>query len=68
VYLLIPIHVTDSEVNSGIFYKTAEEREQLVKAERQYTDQRVQKIIEFKKKVCAGSDKGFVVVNQKVIY
>ena len=40
-----------SEVNSGFFYKSAEEREKLVKAERGFTDERVKKIIEFKKKV-----------------
>ena len=57
-----------SEVNSGFFYKTASEREKLVKAERAYTDQRVRKIIDFKKKMCDGTDKSFVVINQKVQY
>ena len=55
-----------SEVNSGFFYKTAEEREKLVAAERQFTDEKVKKIIELKKKVCEGNKKGFVLVNQKV--
>ena len=40
-----------SEVNSGFFYKTAAEREKLVAAERKYTDDKVSKIIELKKKV-----------------
>ncbi len=53
-------------MNSGFFYKSAEEREKLVAAERAFTDQKVKKIIEFKKKVCDGTDKTFVVVNQKV--
>lgn len=56
-----------SEVNSGIFYKTAEEREKLVSAEREFIEQRVKKVIELKKKVCAGNDKSFVVINQKGI-
>uniref|UniRef100_A0A1L8EE95 Putative chaperonin complex component tcp-1 zeta subunit cct6 n=1 Tax=Haematobia irritans TaxID=7368 RepID=A0A1L8EE95_HAEIR len=56
-----------SEVNSGFFYKTAEEREKFVKAEREFIDQRVQKIIELKRKVCDGTDKSFVVINQKGI-
>lgn len=56
-----------SEVNSGFFYKTAEEREKLVAAERDFIDQRVKKVIELKKKLCDGTDKGFVVFNQKGI-
>lgn len=56
-----------SEVNSGFFYKTAEEREKLVAAERDFIDQRVRKVIELKKKLCDGTDKSFVVINQKGI-
>ncbi|XP_040856525.1 T-complex protein 1 subunit zeta-2 isoform X2 [Ochotona curzoniae] len=55
------------EVNSGFFYKTAEEREKLVKAERKFIEDRVQKIIDLKNKVCDKSHKGFVVINQKGI-
>ncbi|KAL2765401.1 T-complex protein 1 subunit zeta-2 isoform 2 [Daubentonia madagascariensis] len=55
------------EVNSGFFYKTAEEKEELVKAERKFIDDRVQKIIDLKDKACAESSKGFVVINQKGI-
>ena len=40
-----------SEVNAGFFYKTADEREKLVAAERKFTDDKVRKVIEFKKKV-----------------
>lgn len=54
------------EVSSGFFYKSAEEREKLVKAERKFIEDRVKKIVELKKKVCGDSDKGFVVINQKV--
>lgn len=56
-----------SEVNSGFFYKTAEEREKFVLAEREFISQRVQKVIDLKKKVCDGTDKTFVVINQKGI-
>lgn len=56
-----------SEVNSGFFYKTAEEREKMVSAERQFIEQRVKKVIELKKKLCDGTDKSFVVINQKGI-
>nr|KAF6415237.1 chaperonin containing TCP1 subunit 6B [Molossus molossus] len=55
------------EVSAGFFYKTAEEKDRLVKAERKFIDDRVQKIIELKDKVCAQSNRGFVVVNQKGI-
>eukprot|EP00051_Salpingoeca_urceolata_P026411 m.477209 g.477209 ORF g.477209 m.477209 type:complete len:535 (-) comp20776_c0_seq1:80-1684(-) len=63
----VSLEYEKTEVNSGFFYKTAEEREKLVLAEREFIDDRVKKIIEFKKKVCSGTDKGFVVINQKGI-
>lgn len=56
-----------TEVNSGFFYKSAEDREKLVIAERKFIEERVRKVIEFKKKICDGTDKTFVVVNQKGI-
>lgn len=56
-----------SEVNSGFFYKTAEEREKFVLAEREFIEERVKKVIELKRKVCEGNDKTFVVINQKGI-
>jgi T-complex protein 1 subunit zeta len=56
------------EVNSGFFYKTADEREKLLSSERDFIDQRVKKIIELKRQVCpADSGKSFVVINQKGI-
>lgn len=56
------------EVNSGFFYKSAEEREKLVQAERQFIDDRVKKIIALKKQVCEGNNMGFIVINQKVCF
>lgn len=44
-----------SEVNASFFYKSAEDREKLVAAERKFTDERVQKVIELKKKVRSGA-------------
>merc|ERR1719337_458804 len=48
----VSLEYEKTEVNSGFFYKTAEEREKLVKAERAFIDKRVERIIEFKNKVC----------------
>lgn len=61
-----------SEVNSGLFYKTAAERERLLLAEREYITRRVLKIIELKHEICDNTEDGsakkksFVVINQKV--
>uniref|UniRef100_G3TUD5 Chaperonin containing TCP1 subunit 6A n=1 Tax=Loxodonta africana TaxID=9785 RepID=G3TUD5_LOXAF len=63
----VSLEYEKTEVNSGFFYKSAEEREKLVKAERKFIEDRVNKIIELKKKVCGDSNKGFVVINQKGI-
>uniref|UniRef100_A0A0K8T128 T-complex protein 1 subunit zeta n=1 Tax=Lygus hesperus TaxID=30085 RepID=A0A0K8T128_LYGHE len=63
----VSLEYEKSEVNSGFFYNTAEQRDKMVKSERDFIEQRVNKIIELKKKVCDGTDKGFVVINQKGI-
>eukprot|EP00898_Chlorokybus_atmophyticus_P007527 jgi/Chlat1/7776/Chrsp66S07237 len=63
----VSLEYEKSEVNSGFFYSNAEQREKLVAAEREFTDERVRKIIALKKQVCDGTDKGFVVINQKGI-
>ncbi|KAK9802062.1 hypothetical protein WJX73_009618 [Symbiochloris irregularis] len=56
-----------SEVNSGFFYSSADQREKLVNAERAVTDDRVRRIIDLKRKVCGDSGDGFIVINQKGI-
>ncbi|KAL3214544.1 hypothetical protein MRX96_007025 [Rhipicephalus microplus] len=56
-----------TEVNAGFFYKSAEEREKLAHAERQFIEKRVHKIIELKRKVCDTPEKNFVVINQQGI-
>ena len=62
-----------SEVNSGFFYSSADQREKLVEAERKFVDEKVKKIVELKRRVCDQAvdgkekSKGFVVINQKGI-
>lgn len=62
-----------SEVNSGFFYSSAEQREKLVESERRFTDAKVKKIVELKNLVCdqevdsKEKKKTFVVINQKGI-
>ncbi|KAF0993021.1 hypothetical protein HZS_5854, partial [Henneguya salminicola] len=70
VYILtcnVSLEYEKTEVNSGYFYKTTEERVKMAEGERKFTDYLVRKIIEFKKKLCDGTDKSFLVVNQKGI-
>merc|ERR1719419_2095859 len=62
----VSLEYEKTEVNSGFFYKSAEDREKLVAAERKFIEDRVQKIIELKKKVRTPENKKtFVVINQK---
>lgn len=63
----VSLEYEKTEVNSGFFYKSAEEREKLVAAERAFTDEKVKRIVELKKKVCDGTQKSFVLINQKGI-
>ena len=62
-----------SEVNSGFFYSSAEQREKLVESERRFTDAKCKKIVELKNLVCDQAvdskekKKNFVVINQKGI-
>jgi len=56
-----------TEINAGLFYKSSEERERLLMAERAFIDARVKRVIELKRKVCDGTDKNFVIINQKGI-
>eukprot|EP00644_Phytophthora_capsici_P006212 jgi/Phyca11/535142/estExt2_fgenesh1_pg.C_PHYCAscaffold_320051 len=57
-----------SEVNSGFFYNSADQREKMVEAERKFTDDKVRQIIELKREVCTEENKkSFVIINQKGI-
>jgi T-complex protein 1 subunit zeta len=73
LWVLITIIISSSEVNSGFFYSSAEQREKLVESERRFTDAKVKKVIELKNLVCDQAidskekKKNFVVINQKGI-
>lgn len=64
-----------SEINSGFFYSSAEQREKLVESERKFVDAKLKKIVEFKKMICdqpvdgkkGEKPKNFVVISQKGI-
>lgn len=55
-----------TEVQSGFFYSSAEEREKLVESERKWLDERCKLVVDFKRKVCANGET-FVMINQKGI-
>jgi T-complex protein 1 subunit zeta len=71
--LNVSLEYEKTEVNSGFFYSSAEQREKLVESERKFTDERVKKIVELKNLVCDQATdskekrKSFVVINQKGI-
>jgi len=65
--LNVSLEYEKTEVHSGFFWSTAEQREMLIHSERNFTDSKVQKIIDLKKKLCDGTNKNFVIINQKGI-
>ncbi|AMD21124.1 HEL157Cp [Eremothecium sinecaudum] len=66
--LNVSLEYEKTEVNSGFFYSSAEQRDKLAASERRFVDEKLKKIIDLKNEVCAlGSDKGFVIINQKGI-
>ena len=65
--LNVSLEYEKTEVNSEFFWKDAANREELVKSERAFTDEKVEKILQLKRKVCDGTDFNFVVINQKGI-
>jgi T-complex protein 1 subunit zeta len=66
--LNVSLEYEKTEINSGFFYSSAEQREKLVESERRHIDARLKKIVDLKKEVC-GNDpsKSFVIINQKGI-
>ena len=64
--LNVSLEYEKSEINSGFYYNSADQRDKLVQSERRHVDDKLRKIVELKKEVC-GDDpkKGFVVINQK---
>ncbi|KAG0700725.1 chaperonin Cpn60/TCP-1 family [Suillus ampliporus] len=71
--LNVSLEYEKTEVNSGFFYSSAEQREKLIESERRFVDAKVKKIVELKNLVCdqavGGNEKpnNFVVINQKGI-
>ncbi|KAF8161188.1 chaperonin Cpn60/TCP-1 family [Crassisporium funariophilum] len=71
--LNVSLEYEKTEVNSGFFYSSAEQREKLVESERRFVDVKVQKIVDLKNQVCDSAidskekRKNFVVINQKGI-
>ena len=55
-----------SEVNSGFYYNSAEQREKMVAAERKWVDDRTDQVLALKRKVCKEGE-SFVILNQKGI-
>ncbi|PSR79613.1 hypothetical protein PHLCEN_2v6914 [Hermanssonia centrifuga] len=71
--LNVSLEYEKTEVNSGFFYSSAEQREKLVESERRFTDAKCRKIVELKNLVCDQAvdsnekKRNFVVINQKGI-
>jgi T-complex protein 1 subunit zeta len=63
----VSLEYEKTEVHSQFIYSNPEQREKLIASERQFTDELCRKVIELKRKVCDGTDKNFVVINQKGI-
>lgn len=64
--LNVSLEYEKSEVNAGFFYKSADERAKLAAAERKFTDDKVLKLIEFKKKNIPEGHT-LIIINQKGI-
>ncbi|CEP61444.1 chaperonin-containing T-complex subunit CCT6 LALA0_S03e03004g [Lachancea lanzarotensis] len=66
--LNVSLEYEKTEVNSGFYYSSAEQRDKLVASERKFVDEKLKKIIDIKNEVCGlDSNTGFVIINQKGI-
>ncbi|GMM59172.1 chaperonin-containing T-complex subunit [Maudiozyma humilis] len=66
--LNVSLEYEKTEVNSGFFYSSADQRDKLAASERKFVDEKLKKIIDLKNEVCGmDQDRGFVIVNQKGI-
>lgn len=65
--LNVSLEYEKTEVHSGFFWSNSDQREKLINSERDFTDNKVRKIIDLKRKLCDGTNKNLVVVNQKGI-
>lgn len=64
--LNVSLEYEKTEVNSGFYYSSAEQREKLVASERRFVDEKLKKIVDLKNQVCRQGE-GFVIINQKGI-
>lgn len=66
--LNVSLEYEKTEVNSGFFYSSADQRDKLAASERKFVDEKLKKIIDLKNEVCGlDSKQGFVIINQKGI-
>ncbi|SCW04118.1 LAFE_0H06326g1_1 [Lachancea fermentati] len=66
--LNVSLEYEKTEVNSGFYYSSADQRDKLAASERKFVDEKLKKIIDLKNEVCGmNSNKGFVIINQKGI-
>lgn len=66
--LNVSLEYEKTEVNSGFFYSSAEQRDKLVQSERKFVDEKLKKIVDLKNEVCGlNGDSAFVIINQKGI-
>merc|ERR1719217_632293 len=66
--LNVSLEYEKTEVNAGFAYSSADQRDKLVESERRFTDEKVKKIVELKRRVCTEENKKtFVLINQKGI-
>jgi T-complex protein 1 subunit zeta len=61
--LNVSLEYEKTEVHSGFFWSNADQREKLIASERAFTDDKVRQIVEFKEKLCKGTNKNFVIIN-----
>jgi len=65
--LNVSLEYEKTEVHSGFFWSNAEQRQKLIESERNFTDEKVMKVVELKERLCKDNDKSFIIVNQKGI-
>lgn len=63
----VSLEYEKTEVNSSFMYSNPDQRERLLASERKFVDDQCRRVIDLKRKVCEGTNKNFVVINQKGI-
>lgn len=65
--LNVSLEYEKTEINSGFYYRSPQEKQELIESERRFVDDKLKKIIELKNFVCGSTGKSFVIINQKGI-